>query len=198
MAVIAILGCAGVGKSTLVKQLSAYLRIPALFEGDKGVFPVAVMENLSNHKLIARERWFIEQYTENLRIAHKISKATGVDVLVDAGSHLTIEAYAVADGEQLDELAEELERLRQVVADRTVILTADAQKILELIIKRDREGENADFVAKKALVVQGYLQQQALAQGHFVLDRTSLDFHNPEDIIQIAKRVGNEKVLSGR
>jgi hypothetical protein len=25
-----------------------------------------------------------------------------------------------------------------------------------------------------------------------------LDFHNPEDIIQIAKRVGNEKVLSGR
>jgi deoxyadenosine/deoxycytidine kinase len=98
----------------------------------------------------------------------------------------------------LDELAEELERLRQVVADRTVILTADAQKILELIIKRDREGENADFVAKKAMVVQDHLRKQALAQGHFVLDRTSLDFHNPEDIIQIAKRVGNEKVLSGR
>ncbi len=185
MAVVSIVGCAGVGKSLLVKQLAAISQSPAFFEGEEGVFPAAVSNNLITTDPLAREKWFIDQYTQSLSKARRISEI-GYTCFVDNASSFTIRSYlAIAHSKFLDTLSTELAMLNTVSPDRVVILTATEENLFQNITARGRSFEEAEPIAKQALLVQSEFLKFQDAPGVSVLDRTNLDFHNPNDLARI-------------
>lgn len=191
MAVISIIGCAGVGKSTLVKQLAALNRAPAFFEGEEGVFPEVVTKNLIVADPVARERWFVRQYVASLSRAHDIS-ALGGDVYVDNASSLTIESYAnIAPEPPHAELAPLLTELNSIAPHVTVVLTARPETLAAYIAERGRVSEEVISIARQAELVQEQFIALAPQYDAYVFDRTGLNFHNEHDLKVIAERLGS-------
>lgn len=189
MAVISIIGCAGVGKSTLVKQLAALHRAPAFFEGEEGVFPDVVTSNLITEDPVARERWFVRQYVASLSQAHDIS-ALGTDVYVDNASSLTIRSYAgVAEAPPHEELSPLLRELDSIAPHVVVVLTAKPELLAAYIAKRGRISEDVIAIAGQAASVQEQFVQLAPEYRALVLDRTGLDFHSAEDLRGIGQAI---------
>lgn len=191
MAVIAIVGCAGVGKSTLVKQLAALNTAAAFFEGEEGVFPPVVTQNLVTDDPVARERWFVSQYLVSLRQAREAARV-GIASFADNASAVTIASYArISPHGVTPELADLIRRLEEVQADITVILTASPEILRAHIAVRGRKAEaEVDAITEQALRVQEQFVRQGLERGALILDRTNLNFHVAQDL-----RWVNEQIL---
>ncbi|MBP9686282.1 MAG: hypothetical protein KBD66_00600 [Candidatus Doudnabacteria bacterium] len=190
MSVIAIVGCAGVGKSVLVKQLAALHRAAAFFEGEEGVFPDVVTQNLVVDDPVARERWFVGQYVACLQQARAVT-AHGVRSYVDNASAVTIASYAAISPHGITpELSEMIEQLVRIQADYTVILTASPEVLRAHIATRGRKAEEeVDAITAQALRVQEQFVRYGLEQGAVILDRTNLNFHNPRDLAWVSSRL---------
>ncbi len=191
MAVISIIGCAGVGKSTLVRQLAALNRAPAFFEGEEGVFPEVVTKNLVTADPVARERWFVQQYLASLRSARHIA-SLGVTSFVDNASPITIASYAaIAEHEVHVELEALIAELARHAADVTVVLTAEPHVLAAYIAKRGRVSEEVVSISKQAERVQEQFVRFAEQYGAMVLDRTGLDLQNEVDLWEMDARIKN-------
>lgn len=190
MAVIAIVGCAGVGKSVLVKQLAALHRAAAFFEGEEGVFPEVVTQNLVVDDPVARERWFVDQYVACLQQARAVAEQ-GVQSYVDNASAVTIASYAAISPHGVTpELSDMIQQLVSIQADQTVILTASADVLRAHIAARGRKAETEiDAIVEQALRVQEQFVRNGLEQGAIILDRTNLNFHDPNDLACVSSRL---------
>lgn len=190
MAVIAIVGCAGVGKSLLVKQLAALHTAAAFFEGEEGVFPEVVTKNLVVDDPVARERWFVGQYTACLQHARAVADR-GVRSYVDNASAITIASYAAISPHGITaELAEMIAQLAAVQADRTVILTTSPEVLRAHIAARGRKAElEVEAITAQAVRVQEQFVRYGLEQGALILDRTNLNFHRPQDLVWVSTQL---------
>lgn len=189
MAVISIIGCAGVGKSTLVRQLAALNRAPAFFEGEEGVFPEVVTSNLITEDPVGRERWFVSQYITSLQCAHAIS-TLGTNSFVDNASPLTIRSYAaISPNAHTQDLQELITQLESSVADLTVVLVAKPEILAAYIAERGRVSEEVVSIAEQAARVQEYFIKFAMEYRALVIDRTGMDFHSAEDLQSIDQRI---------
>ncbi len=189
MAVISIIGCAGVGKSTLVRQLAALNRAPAFFEGEEGVFPEVVTSNLITEDPVGRERWFVGQYMASLQCAHAIS-TLGTNSFVDNASPITIRSYAaISPNAHTQELQDLIVQLEVTPADLTVVLVAKPEILAAYIAQRGRVSEEVVSIAEQAVRVQENFIQLAAEYGALVIDRTGMDFHSEHDLQQIDARI---------
>lgn len=195
MAVISIIGCAGVGKSTLVRQLAALNRAPAFFEGEEGVFPEVVTSNLITEDPVGRERWFVGQYMASLQCAHAIS-TLGTNSFVDNASPITIRSYAaISPNAHTQELQDLIVQLEITPADLTVVLVAKPEILAAYIAQRGRVSEEVVSIAEQAVRVQENFVRLAAEYGALVIDRTGMDFHSDHDLQDIDARI--KAVLSG-
>lgn len=189
MAVISIIGCAGVGKSTLVRQLAALNRAPAFFEGEEGVFPEVVTSNLITEDPVGRERWFVGQYMASLQCAHAIS-TLGTNSYVDNASPITIRSYAaISPHVHIQELEELIAQLESSVADVTVVLVAKPEILAAYIAERGRVSEEVVSIAEQAVRVQEQFIKLAPEYNALVIDRTGMDFHSEKDLQDIDARI---------
>lgn len=189
MAVISIIGCAGVGKSTLVRQLAALNRAPAFFEGEEGVFPEVVTQNLVTEDPVSRERWFVKQYLASLSSARVVA-SQGIDSFVDNASPLTIRSYAaISTAGVHSELLQLIAELEHAVADLTVVLVAKPELLAAYIAKRGRVSEEVVSIAEQAARVQEQFISLAPEYHALVIDRTGLDFHNAADLWNIDAQI---------
>lgn len=189
MAVISIIGCAGVGKSTLVRQLAALNRAPAFFEGEEGVFPEVVTSNLITEDPVGRERWFVGQYMASLECAHAIS-TLGTNSFVDNASPITIRSYAaISENSHTQVLQELIVQLEQSAADVTVVLVAKPEILAAYIARRGRVSEEVVSIAEQAVRVQENFIRIAAEYNALLIDRTGMDFHSEKDLHDIDVRI---------
>ncbi|PIN75113.1 hypothetical protein COV18_05160 [Candidatus Woesearchaeota archaeon CG10_big_fil_rev_8_21_14_0_10_37_12] len=182
MTIISIVGTAGVGKSFLVKQLSAMRCLPAFFEGEEGTIPKEILESIfSGEHPIKRWTWFINRYKIFLEQAKKIS-AVGVDCLCD-GSPLN--AYAVLAYEDEAYRAELLmlaNSIDYLEPDKTILLIASEEKIREFTKQRGRKVEKDDKAIERAMKIQDEYTRLAKERGLLIVNRTDLDFTKEKDL----------------
>jgi hypothetical protein len=172
-----------------VKQLAALHCAPAFFEGEEGVFPSVVTDNLITDDPLGRERWFVQQYKTSLVTARRIA-GSGVDAYVDNASPITIASYAaISPHAHSDPVAQLIAELESVAADVTVVLVAKPELLSAYIAKRGRVSEEVVTIAEQAVRVQAEFIRAARAGHVLLLDRTGLDFNRAEHLREIDQEI---------
>lgn len=186
MAVIAIDGTAGIGKSFLSAQLAALLRCPVIPEGETGVFPKWVVDSYTSQTLIPnRTIWFTERCVRAYECATRL-RTPGVHCFIDSGP-LTHEAYMRVDVLQIDPVEERLhqERLRSVTPDLCVVLQTDEVELRSAIARRAREYEQHEAVVSRIISVQAMIQSLARHYPVLTIDRRGKDYSQYDDLDEI-------------
>ncbi|MFH0869742.1 MAG: hypothetical protein V1866_01650 [archaeon] len=191
MAVISIVGCPGIGKSFLAKQLACADCVPAFFEGETGIFPESVLAVL-NSEIDSKERydWLLARYKRTLERAHRISEL-GIDCYAD-GDILTMSAWLKAEmGEKSPaKLKQWIEENKDLKADLAIVIYSSEQKIIAEIKKRGRKSEQNDFIIQRSLRVQRACIELAKKNKRAILiDRTDLDFSNPKTLQDLQSKI---------
>jgi deoxyadenosine/deoxycytidine kinase len=183
MAVIAIVGTSGVGKSFLVRQLASLENLPAFLEGEEGVIPEEVFADVWEKKNpVNNWKWFIERNKIQLGRARKISNA-GIDCFIDCTPEI-FEAYLIDEHKDLyPALLKLIESASHLKSDKILILTASEKKLRELIRQRNRKVEELDKTTERSLRIQdAFLRIAEKNKDMLVLDRTNLDFATEKDL----------------
>lgn len=190
MAVISIIGTSGVGKSFLIKQLASLECMPALFEGEEGVIPNKIFESVfDNSSPVKRWVWFAERYKKIIERARKISEL-GLDCYVEEGV-ITYKAILPYEDkryhEELEGIIDEVEYLKP---DKTVLLTANEGKLIELIKIRGRWSEQNKKALPRALKIQDeFIKLISKEDNSCIIDRSNLDFSKESDLKFILNKI---------
>lgn len=194
MAVISIIGTSGVGKSMLVKQLASLNCAPAFFEGEDGVWPQEILENIfSQGDPMVRWEYFMSRYTTSLERARTISN-TGIDVYVD-GAIMSAQAILMHEKESdKPKLQELIQKAEHCTSDNIVLLTASKEKIAERMSTRGRKTEMNNQALTRALSIQEHMITLAEKEHNVIhIDRSNLDFTNEKDLRDVHTRILNLK-----
>jgi len=192
MAVIAIVGTSGVGKSFLVKQLASLENAPAFLEGEEGVIPEEVFAEVWEKKNPVKNwNWFIARNRIQLERARKISNA-GIDCFIDCTPEI-FEAYLVDEHkDQHPALLKLIESVSHLKSDKVILLTASEKKLRELIRQRNRKVEELDKTIDRSLRIQdAFLRIAERKKDFIVIDRTNLDFTKDEDLRAVCDKILN-------
>lgn len=190
MPVISIVGTSGVGKSFLVKQLASLDCAPAFFEGEEGVIPKRIFDNiLSKKSPVIRFTWFINRYKKTLDRAKKISDS-GVTCYVDGG-YMTARAVLMYEDQkyhhQLFSIINSIAHLR---SDMTLLLTANPGKLMELFTLRNRTHENLRESVQRALHIQKeFILLGKQEKNTLIIDRSELDFAKEKDLRYLLRKI---------
>jgi deoxyadenosine/deoxycytidine kinase len=190
MAVIAIVGTSGVGKSFLVKQLASLENVPAFLEGEEGIIPKEVFAEVWEKKNPAKNwNWFMTRNKIQLERARKISDA-GIDCFIDCTPEIYEAFLADESKDQHPALLKLIESASHLKSDKIIILTANEKKLRELIVQRDRKAEEPGKTTERSLRIQEAFLRIANREKDFVvIDRTDLDFTKEEDLRAVRDRI---------
>jgi len=190
MAVIAVVGTSGIGKSLLVRQLAAFYNAPAFFEGEEGTIPHDVLNSVFKSKSPEKRwRWFLNRDKIRFEKAHKIS-SQGIDCFTDGGVITSRAILPYEDKKYHATLSRMIDEIASLEADLIILLRADKKKISEFIKLRDRKSENNSAAIKRALFIQDEFKKIARKMRTvLVVDRTKMDFYSPDHLSTIAKRL---------
>lgn len=191
MSVISIVGTSGVGKSFLVKQLSALTQNPAFFEGEEGTIPESIFESIFNDSdPSTRWRFFMERYKKNLVHASEISKKLHIDCFVD-GAMMSAEAILTQeDTTYTKELEKLLSEYTHITSDVIVLLTANKACLSTFITSRSRQSEHTHKAIERALAIQEAFIKIANSKSNvLLLDRTNLDFTKYADVQVVFRKI---------
>lgn len=185
MTIISIIGAPGVGKSFLVKQISAKYNLPVIFEGEEGAIPNEILENIhSGENPIRRWEWFLEAYRKKFETVLTISNA-GLTCITDSGFamlDLLISSEKAIYREQLTKLIQKYSKYKP---DKTTLLVASEQKLRELMQKRNRKVEQDVKAINRALQIQEELKRK----NFIIIDRINLEFTNEKDLTNIGEQI---------
>ncbi len=186
MAIVAIDGTGGVGKSFLSAQLAALTRCPVIPEGEVGVFPEWVTNSFASHTLVSkRNTWFTERCVRAGECAMRLG-TPGIHCFIDSGP-LTHEAYLRVDAARHDspEVHLQADRLRSVTPDLCVVLLTDEAELRSVIARRAREFEQHEMVVSRMISVQEEIQSLARHYPVLTIDRRGKDYSRYADLDEV-------------
>lgn len=197
MAVIAVVGTSGIGKSLLVKQLASLYNAPAFFEGEEGTIPADILRSVFNDESPEKRwRWFLARYKSNLLKAHQIS-CLGIDCFTDGGVITARAIFAYEDKKHNPVFKEMIEDMSSLEADMVMLLVADKKTIVRLMKGRGRTSENNDSAVKRALFIQEEFKRLARKDKNIlVIDRSQMDFYKVEVLSKITKKLDKALLLA--
>ncbi|MFT4249934.1 MAG: hypothetical protein ACMXYD_01070 [Candidatus Woesearchaeota archaeon] len=191
MAVISITGCPGVGKSFLAKQLSSYLSLPVLLEGEEGTIPSWVFEDvLSGGSPVKRWKFFLDRYALALTRARTISQA-GVSCIIDMDERI-VPALITYENElyreELDALVKE--EFHPPPVDVTILLLSSKEQIQEFIKKRGRSSENNSEMLTRSMHIQEQLLSLLEGEDSVIcLQREEYNFTQEKDVQRVVDAI---------
>jgi deoxyadenosine/deoxycytidine kinase len=188
---VAIVGGPGVGKSTPLHQLGDLYRNGAYGEGEKGVWPPAVLADIeAGRNPIGVTKYFAELYAANYRDAAE-HDGPGRTIFIE-GARITLEAHMA------EYPVEYHGGLRRVLAigdawlpDRLIVLTSSTDTIEKHILRRNRAFENVDRMVERFRLIDAEFRRLAPSYpDSVVINRDNTEFHERhglEEIIRLAR-----------
>ena len=185
---VAIVGGPGVGKSTLVRQLADLYHNGSYGEGEKGVWPPQVLEDIAHGRNAAGvTEYFARLYDANYH------DAAGHDrpekVIFFEGARITLEAHMA------EYAPSEHAAIRDVLTigdwwnpDRVLVLTSSSDTIDKHIRLRNRPTEEAENMVRRFRLIDAEFRRLApLHANTVVIDRDHREFHDRDSLIDIIR-----------
>jgi len=188
---VAIVGGPGVGKSTLVRQLADLYHNGSYGEGEKGVWPPRVLEDIAaGRNPVGVTEYFARLYDANYRDA-ATHDGPG-RVIFFEGARITLEAhiaeYPVAYHDALHEVAARGEAWQP---DRVIVLTSSRATVERQIIMRNRSHENVEHMVRRFQLIDDEFRRLAPAcPNAVVIDRDGREFHERFDLLEVIRLAG--------
>jgi deoxyadenosine/deoxycytidine kinase len=185
---VAIVGGPGVGKSTLVRQLADLYHNGSYGEGEKGVWPPRVLEDIAaGRNPVGVTEYFARLYDANYRDA--ATHDNPGRVIFFEGARITLEAhiaeYPAVYHEALRTVAAMGEAWRP---DRLIVLTSSRATIERQIVMRSRSHENVEHMVRRFQLIDDEFRRLAPAYPNAVIiDRDGREFHERFDLLEVIR-----------